>query len=116
MDYERMLTTAYDTLRVQIAKALLYFTRGPQNDESPIQVAVRMAQDDVADLLGLSRQSVNRELAPLIRDGVVAWRYGKIEVLDPARLVAIAAEEEPLSPDMERTLFQRSPEHFRTSD
>jgi CRP/FNR family transcriptional regulator, cyclic AMP receptor protein len=49
-------------------------------------VALTVTQADLASMCGLSRQSVNKSLRRLIEAGAVASSYGKVSVVDPARL------------------------------
>jgi hypothetical protein len=51
----------------------------------------------LGDLLGLTRQTVNKELAQMIRDGILARGYANIAVKDVERLAEIALSEEPLT-------------------
>lgn len=46
---------------------------------------VRMAQETLAHMLGVSRQSVNRALQQLQERGALRLHYGEIELLDPVR-------------------------------
>lgn len=50
---------------------------------------LRMPQEQLALLVGASRQSVNRELRKLARRGLLDLRYGRIEVRDPEGLCAL---------------------------
>lgn len=47
---------------------------------------VHVPQEDLALMLALSRQTVNQILRQFERDGLVALRYGEIEIVDAARL------------------------------
>ncbi|PVX78959.1 Crp/Fnr family transcriptional regulator [Paraburkholderia unamae] len=51
---------------------------------------IPVPQEDLALMLALSRQTVNQILRQLERDGVLALRYGEIEIVDAARLAAQA--------------------------
>lgn len=53
---------------------------------------LRLTQAEVAALLGASRQSVNRALRGLGKEGLVRQRYGAIEIVDPERLLELAGE------------------------
>jgi CRP/FNR family transcriptional regulator, cyclic AMP receptor protein len=48
---------------------------------------VRVAQETLARMLGVSRQSVNRALKQLETRGALRLHYGEIELLDPVRVV-----------------------------
>jgi CRP/FNR family transcriptional regulator, cAMP and macrophage regulator len=56
---------------------------------------VHLNQAMLADLVGVSRTSVNRVLKQLEERGLVAVRYGGVEVLDPETLGTVAGNEPP---------------------
>ena len=93
IDYEHAQLMTMHSPRVRIAKVILYHTRGSGGGEAN----VNFSQDVVGSLLGLTRQTVNKELAPLIRDGILSRGYGNLVVKDVKRLTEIAISEEPLS-------------------
>lgn len=45
-----------------------------------------LTQSDLADMLGVTRQSLNEQLQAMVRQGVIALGRGRIEVLDRAAL------------------------------
>lgn len=51
---------------------------------------LRIGQEELADLMGVTRQSVNRELRALERQGVVRLGRETVDVLDLAALASIA--------------------------
>lgn len=50
---------------------------------------VRLSQGEIAALLGATRQSVNRVLGQLSSEGLINQQYGKIEILDPDRILGL---------------------------
>jgi CRP-like cAMP-binding protein len=52
---------------------------------------MRMRQEDLATLVGVSRQTLNRYLKALQREGVISLAYAEIRVLDLPRLLSRAA-------------------------
>jgi CRP/FNR family cyclic AMP-dependent transcriptional regulator len=84
-------------LRARLAKQLLHFLRrfGPRDaqpgDKMPIGLA--LVQDELAHLLGGSRQRVNVELKHMEREGIISVRLRDIVVLDLSRLEAMAQQE-----------------------
>ena len=59
--------------------------------DTPVDVLrLRISQEQFADLLGVTRQSANRELRELERRGIVRLGRERVDVLDRNRLVAIA--------------------------
>ncbi len=51
---------------------------------------LRLSQEDLADLLQVSRQTVNRELRALAAEGVLAADYNSLKILDRAALRFVA--------------------------
>lgn len=61
-------------------------------------IEVDITQDDLANLLNLSRKTLNRALGTLRAHGVVASRYGHVTILDFERLCDVASAREHLVP------------------
>lgn len=96
---------AADSLRDLDARAahmilLLAKTYGQSEGEST-RIGLRLSQDDLADLLGVTRQSVSRVLKAFVASGAIALKYSQIWILDgdwlrrrseePSRTANIAA-------------------------
>lgn len=60
--------------------------------ENARKLNLRLSQDGLADLLGVTRQSTNRELKQLEREGLIRVGVSEIEVLDIAGLGLVASE------------------------
>lgn len=71
------------TLPARLARLLADRTR-------PGDAVLRIRQEDIAAMLAVSRQTLNRHLAQLARAGIVRLAYARIEVLDRSRLIALA--------------------------
>ena len=56
------------------------------------QLAVHLPQEDLAKMLGVSRQAVSRELKRLEKAGLVALAYGRLRILDEDALRREASE------------------------
>jgi CRP-like cAMP-binding protein len=57
---------------------------------------VNLSQDEIASMLGMRRQVVNRALREMEQDGIVQVHYGRLTVVDMAKLSALApAYERP---------------------
>jgi len=69
-------------VRVRVARTLAGLARASGGDE------VRMRQDDLAAMIGVSRQTINKELRALETAGLVARAYGRITVVDAEKLRA----------------------------
>ncbi len=79
-------------LAARLAKQILLLARAygvEQNDE--IRIGLQLAQEDIAQLLGASRQRVNQELKGFEREGAVRIEPTRLVVLSKAKLLAIAA-------------------------
>ena len=59
------------------------------------RAVLRMRQEDLAMLVGVSRQTLNRRLRGLERNEIVHLAYAEIAVLDVARLLAIRPNTAP---------------------
>ena len=55
-----------------------------------IRIGLQLAQEDLAQLLGASRQRVNQELKVLERDGAVRIEPTRLVVLSKDKLLAAA--------------------------
>ncbi len=84
-------------LRARLAKQLLHFMRrfGPRTPQPTCEmpVGISLVQDEMAQLLGCSRQRVNVELKAMERDGVIRMAQRGITILDLAQLEALAQQE-----------------------
>lgn len=81
----------FEAVRARLARALLSLAQshGEGGDSNP--QGVRITQENLAGLLGVSRQSVSTELKRLEREGLVHIRYGCIELVDDEALERAAA-------------------------
>jgi len=78
-------------LAARLAKQILLLARSygvPQGEE--IRIGLQLAQEDLAQLLGASRQRVNQELKALERDGALRIEPTRLVVLSKEKLLAIA--------------------------
>ncbi len=78
-------------LAARLAKQILLLARSygiAQGEE--IRIGLQLAQEDLAQLLGASRQRVNQELKGFERDGAVRVEPTRLVVLNKDKLLAIA--------------------------
>jgi len=82
------------TVRRRVAATLISLAEfhGSQQ-ESGTDLRVRLPQQDLASLLGLSRQTVNKQLRMLVDAGVIEMSYKRLTLLDVQALSRIAAQE-----------------------
>jgi CRP-like cAMP-binding protein len=80
-------------LASRLAKQILLLARSygiAQGDE--IRIGLQLAQEDLAQLLGASRQRVNQELKGFERDGAVRIEPTRLVVLSKEKLLAISSK------------------------
>ena len=78
-------------LAARLARQILLLARSygvPQGEE--IRIGLQLAQEDLAQLLGASRQRVNQELKALERAGALRIEPARLIVLSKDKLLAIA--------------------------
>ena len=71
--------------RLPIARVARRLSAASQEDGE-----VRLAQSELAALIGATRSTASRALRRLSDDGLISTRYGRIRILDAARLRAAA--------------------------
>ena len=81
-------------LRARCARLLLSFIDGHgMPNASGCAITLKLSQEDFADMLGRTRQSVNKELRQLERAGAIKMRYSGFAIVDQDRLREIATEK-----------------------
>ena len=73
----------------RLAHRLLMIAQGYGETESPRRL-LQLPQEQLASMLSLARQTTNQILNDLQGQGIVNLRYGEIEIVDAARLRALA--------------------------
>jgi CRP-like cAMP-binding protein len=80
-------------LRARLAKQLLHLARSygvpSLSDASEVRIGLQLAQEELAQLLGASRQRVNQELKSMERDGAIRIEQGGLVVRDRVALMHI---------------------------
>jgi CRP-like cAMP-binding protein len=81
-------------LRARLAKQLLHLVRSygvpSLNDGAETRIGLQLAQEELAQLLGASRQRVNQELKTMEREDTIRIEPGGLVVRDRAALMRIA--------------------------
>jgi CRP/FNR family cyclic AMP-dependent transcriptional regulator len=78
-------------LAARLAKQILLLARSyGVNEGEEIRIGLQLAQEDLAQLLGASRQRVNQELKALERDEALRIEPTRLVVLSKAKLLAAA--------------------------
>jgi CRP-like cAMP-binding protein len=85
--YDIVAGEALLTLRGRIARMLLLLSKAyGRESDAGMQLSLKLSQDDLADMLGVTRQSINRELKTLQQGRIITMAYSRITVLDLAAL------------------------------
>lgn len=89
--FDQIEDLATRPLQARLARQVLLLARRygvPQGEE--IRIGLALAQEDLAQLLGASRQRVNQELKGFEREGAVRVEPARLVVLSRDKLLAIA--------------------------
>jgi len=84
---------AFLDLEQRLAKRLLHMAAAPSRtratERSAVGVRLRITQEELASMLGVSRESVNKQLALFAQESWVALGRGSVTVLDREALQAL---------------------------
>lgn len=81
-------------LPVRLAQRLLTLSTTQSSiAEDETGLTLRISQEDLANMLGVSRQSVNRQLKEWEADGILQLKYGGIGHLERSRLRALVRDD-----------------------
>lgn len=90
--YENVSDNALLPLRARCARMLLtLMTSYGLPRDGGVSISLKLSQDEFADMLGRTRQSVNRELKQLERDGMIEMTYSHFIIIDEQALNAVIA-------------------------
>jgi CRP-like cAMP-binding protein len=85
-------------LRARLAKQLIHLVRSygvaSLDDGTQMRIGLHLAQEELAQLLGASRQRVNQELKTMERENVIRIEPGGLVVLDRSALRRISDADE----------------------
>lgn len=76
--------------RARVARRLLLLARGDATQAREPRPVVPVSQEALAMMLGVSRQTLSKELQAMARAGAIALGYGRIEIASVGRLQALA--------------------------
>ncbi len=79
-----------DALRgipARLARRLL-FIAAFQYGRTDQPVSLRLTQEQLGNMLGITRQAANRAMQPLVEEGLLEYRYGQVYLKNPAGLEA----------------------------
>jgi CRP/FNR family transcriptional regulator, cyclic AMP receptor protein len=85
-------------LRARLAKQLLHLVRSygvpSLSNGSETRIGLQLAQEELAQLLGASRQRVNQELKTMEREDTIRIEPGGLVIRDREALMRIAASSQ----------------------
>jgi CRP/FNR family transcriptional regulator, cyclic AMP receptor protein len=92
---EQLTIVLFKPLRARLARLLvaLAASNGAQREDGAVSIDLRLPQERVGDMLGVSRQTAAALVRELVREGLVQWRYGRATLLDAPRLRELASHE-----------------------
>lgn len=78
---------AFSDLRARLARRLEALAVGHgRRTAAGTEVGLKLSQSDLANMLGVSREAINKQLAAWSQEGIIALRQGRIVILDATRL------------------------------
>lgn len=78
--------TMLRSTQTRIVRRLLALARGDATLSLDARASVAVSQESLAMMLGITRQTLSKELKTLVRDGVLTRGYGRIEIVSLAAL------------------------------
>jgi CRP/FNR family cyclic AMP-dependent transcriptional regulator len=78
--------------RARVARRLLLLAHGDATQSADTRPVVPVSQEALAMMLGLSRQTLSKELQALVQAGAVVLGYGRIEIASAALLQKFGAD------------------------
>ena len=84
--YSMMEDATLRGLRARVARRLLGLARGDATQSAELRRSVSLPQEALAMMLGITRQTLSKELNVLAGEGIVGLGYGRIELLSLERL------------------------------
>lgn len=80
--------TLFLALPARLAKKLLHLAErfGTESAGGGVRIGLRLSQSELADLVGATRESVNKQLRTWSGDGILRVERGELTILDTARL------------------------------
>ncbi len=79
-------------LQQRLAKKLLYI-QNPQQDDHGQEAFTQVSQQEIAHMLGVSRQSVSKQLTQWAKDGILELSYNSFSILNVNKLEDLAGNE-----------------------
>lgn len=87
---ERLTDLAHRPLAARIARALLALSRPAPSGRRGAGRSVRLTHEQLAGLVGATRESTSKVMSELAAQGVIRQARGRVVVLDPPMLEAVS--------------------------
>ncbi len=84
---------ALRSIPARLARRLL-FIAAFQYGRSDQPVSLRLTQEQLGNMLGITRQAANRAMQPMVEQGLLEYRYGQVYLKDPTGLEAFISIED----------------------
>lgn len=78
--------------RARVARRLLLLARGDATQAQDARPVVPVSQESLAMMLGITRQTLSKELKALVAEGAVVLGYGRIEIASAATLERLGTD------------------------
>jgi CRP/FNR family cyclic AMP-dependent transcriptional regulator len=91
--FTTMEDTALLPISMRVARRLSWMAEGYGQWKGRSQRSIEVSQDELAQMLGSSRQTINQNLKNLESQGFIRTTYGQIEILDLPGLRGVAGME-----------------------
>jgi CRP-like cAMP-binding protein len=93
---EQVQDITFLNLPTRLAKTLLQLTGGVQGSAAPSKATI--TQREISQMIGMSRESTNKQLRAWAKRGWIRLERGAVGVIAPDKLTAIAAEGADFDP------------------
>ena len=93
---EQVQDITFLNLPTRLAKTLLQLTGGVQGSAAPSKATI--TQREISQMIGMSRESTNKQLRAWAKRGWIRLERGGVGVIAPDKLTAIAAEGADFDP------------------
>jgi CRP/FNR family transcriptional regulator, cyclic AMP receptor protein len=93
--YNRTRVSSFADFRSKLARRLLKLAElYGKPVEGGVEIGLKLSQDDLASLIGVSRQSINKELRNFSDHGWIGMRYSQLTIFDHDALNLLCAASE----------------------
>jgi len=79
---ERLLETSYGSVRDRLIRLILTLEKRQSRDEENGRLVVDLSREELAEMVGVARETVSRHLSQLKRQGLISYEKGKVIIRD----------------------------------